>query len=222
MFSDTQKEGIRRFADRITPPTWQIVLKPQDELKEPGCLNIHIHIQGPDDEIYTDSFGNRCYPHKDSTGKIWHANKYGEIFSPNQIRPILGMIYGRMVFKDIKKSGCNCSGKVARIIVLLWPYLGDWKGTLIHELAHVAVYRYQACRTKAYNQKALFTNPWNIDLKSILMQERFLREGHHGLSFQKAFFSLTQRAIKEFGAEIPKDDVFWKTVKYELKSLSRS
>jgi len=133
-----------------------------------------------------------------------------------------GMLTDLETFTDLKTLEANRKGKVARIIVRLWPYLGDWKGTLIHELAHVAVYRYQACRNKDYTKKALFKSPWNIDLKSILIKERFLREGHHGKSFQKAFFTLTKRAIKQFGPQIPKDDVFWKTVKYELKSLPRS
>ncbi len=220
MFSDAQKERIRRFADRITPPTWQIVLEPRDERKEPGCLNIHIHIQGPKDEIYTDTFGNRCYPHKDTNGKIWYANQFGEVLSSNQIKPILGMIYGRMVFKELKKPGYNGSGKVANIIVKLWPYIDDWKVTLIHELAHVAVYRYQCCRTKSYKKKALFKRPWDIDLKSVIIQERFLHEGHHGPTFQKALRTLIQRAIKEFGTELPQNDVFWKSMFYEFKSLT--
>nr|MBC8363032.1 hypothetical protein [Candidatus Desulfatibia profunda] len=103
----------------------------------------------------------------------------------------------------------------------LWPYLGDWKGTLIHELAHVAVYRYQACRTKDYQNKTLFKNHWNIDIKSLLIKERFLREGHHGPSFQKAFITLSKRVIREFGAEIPYDDDLWKTLRYELEFLKR-
>ena len=222
MVSDAQKEEIRRFADRVTPQSWHIVLDPKDERIEPGVLNIHITIQEPEDEVYTDFFGGKCYPFEAGDGSICYANRYGNVFHRNQVKPILGMIYGRMVFKNLKALGCDRKGKIARIIVRLWPYLGDWKGTLIHELAHVAVYRYQACRTKDYRKKTLFKNFWNVDLKSLLVEERLLREGHHGLSFKKAFLSLTQRTIKEFGAEIPKNDVFWKTVKYELKSLSRS
>lgn len=220
--SDVQKEAMRRFADRITPQSWHIVLDPKDEQIQPGILNIHLSLQGPESEVYTNFLGRKCYPYEDRSGKIWYSDELGNVYHRNRVKPILGMIYGRMVFKDLKALGVNGKGKVARIIVRLWPYLGDWKGTLIHELAHVAVYRYQACRTKDYHQKTLFKNFWNVDLKSLLVEERLLREGHHGPSFKKAFFSLTQRAIKKFGAQIPKDDVFWQTVKYELKSLPKS
>ena len=222
MLSDAQKEEMRRFADQITPKSWHVVLDLKDERIEPGILNIHLSIQGPEREVYTDFFGRKCYPHEDRDGTIWYANRFGNVFHRDQVKPILGMIYGRMVFKDLKAFGVERKGKVARIIIRLWPYLGDWKGTLMHELAHVAVYRYQACRTKAYTKNILFKSSWNVDLKSLLIEERLLREGHHGLSFQKAFFTLTKRAIKEFGSQIPKDDVFWQTVKYELRSLSRS
>jgi hypothetical protein len=216
------KEVIRRFADQITPQSWHIVLDPEDEQMQPGVLNIHLSLQGPESEVYTNFWGRKCYPHEDRSGKIWYVDDLGNAYRRNQVKPILGMIYGRMVFKDLKALGVKRKGKVAKITVRLWPYLGDWKGTLIHELAHVAVYRYQAFRTKDYHKKTILKNFWNVDLKSLLVEERLLREGHHGPSFKKAFFSLTQRVIKEFGAEIPKDDVFWQTVKYELKSLPKS
>jgi hypothetical protein len=126
------------------------------------------------------------------------------------------MIYGRMVFKEITTPGRGRKGKVARISVRLWPYLGDWKETLIHELAHVAVYRYQAFRTKDYTHKALFRNPWNIDLKSLLIEQEILLEGHHGPSFQKAFFTLTRRVAREFRMDIS-DDHICKSLKNDLK-----
>lgn len=222
MPSDDPKEAIRHFADRITPQSWHIVLDSKDEKIHPGILNIHLSLQGPESEVYTNFWGRKCYPFEDRGGKIWYSDKLGNLYHRDQVKPILGMISGRMVFKDLKALGVNAKGKVARIIVRLWPYLGDWKGTLIHELAHVAVYRYQAYRTKDYHKKTLFKNFWNVDVKSLLVEERLLREGHHGPRFKKAFFSLAQRAIKEFGTEIPKDDVFWQTVKYELKSLPKS
>jgi len=221
MLSNAQKEEIRLFADRITPQSWNMMLDPKDERIEPTVLNIHLKIKGPQDEIYTDFFGRKCYPYEDRDGTIWYANSYGDTFQRNQVRPILGMISGRMVFSDLKTFGIGRKGKVASIIVCLWPYLGDWKGTLIHELAHVAVYRYHACRIKDYTHKALFKNPWNIDIKAILFKERVLREGHHGPSFQKAFLSITKRAIMEFAAELPRDDDLWKNLQYALLSLRR-
>jgi hypothetical protein len=219
--SGVQKETIRRFADRVTPLSWHIVLDPKDERLQAGILNIHLSLQGKNEQIYTDFLGRKCYPFEHKDGTIWYANRYGNVFHRHQVKPILGMIDGRMVFKDLKTLGVNRKGKVARIIVRLWPDLGDWKGTLIHELAHVAVYRYQACRTKDYYCKTLLKNHWHIDVKSLLIREKFLREGHHGPSFQKAFFTLSKRVIREFRAEIPYDDDLWKTLKYELEFLHR-
>lgn len=221
MFSDDQKEAIRRFADRVTPRSWHIVLDPKDERIQPGILNVHLSLQGPESEVYTDFLGRKCYPFKHKDGTIWYANRYGDVFHRREVKPILGMIDGRMVFNDLKTLGVNRKGKVARIIVRLWPYLGDWKGTVIHELAHVAVYRHQACRTKDYQNKTLFKSHWNIDVKTLLIREKFLREGHHGPSFQKAFFTLSKRVIREFGSEIPYDDDLWKTLRYELEFLKR-
>ncbi|MBL7181231.1 MAG: hypothetical protein ISS65_13645 [Desulfobacterales bacterium] len=221
MYSGAQKETIRRFADRVTPQSWHIVLEPKDERIQAGILNVHLSLQGPEKQVYTDFWGSKCYPFEHKDGTIWYANRYGNVFHRHQVKPILGMIDGRMVFKDLKTLGVNRKGKVARLIVCLWPYLGDWKGTLIHELAHVAVYRYQAFRTKDYQDMTLLKNHWNIDLKSLIIKERLLREGHHGPSFQKAFITLGKRVIREFGAEIPYDDDLWKTLRYELEFLKR-
>jgi hypothetical protein len=220
MSSSVQKEAIRRFADRVTPKSWHIVLDPKDERIQPGILNIQLSLRGPEEQIYTDFLGRKCYPFEHKDGSIWYANRYGDVFHRHQVRPILGMIDGRMVFKDIQTYRINCKGKVARIVIRLWPYLGDWKGTLIHELAHVAVYRYQAFRTKDYYNKTRFKNHWNIDLKFLLLKERLLSEGHHGPSFQQAFFTLSKRAIREFTTEIPYDDALWQTLRYELERLN--
>ena len=50
MLSDAQKQEMRRFADRITPKSWNVVLRAEDEIKEPGILNILISIQKPESE----------------------------------------------------------------------------------------------------------------------------------------------------------------------------
>lgn len=217
MLSDVQKEEIRRFADRITPKSWNVVLAPEDEIKEPGILNILISIQKPESEVFTDYFGNKCYPCESKDGIKYFENRYGDVFLKNQVKPALGMVSGRMVFKDLKAHVTDRKGNVAKITIKLWPYLGDWKGTLIHELAHVAVYRYNAFKTREYREKTLFKNPWNIDFKALFIRKTLLREGHHGPAFQRAFSTLAKRAIREFGAEIPPDDIFWITVRYELK-----
>ena len=35
MYSSVQREAIRRFADRVTPPSWHIALDPEDERIQP-------------------------------------------------------------------------------------------------------------------------------------------------------------------------------------------
>ena len=217
MLSDVQKQEMRRFADRITPKSWNVVLRSEDEIKAPGILNILISIQKPESEVFTDYFGNKCYPCESRDGIRYFENRYGDVFLKNQVKPALGMVSGRMVFKDLKTYMTGRKGKVAKITIKLWPYLGDWKGTLIHELAHVAVYRYYAFKTRDYRKKTLFKNPWDIDTKTLFIRKTLLREGHHGSTFQRAFSTLAKRAIREFGAQIPSDDVFWITVRYELK-----
>ncbi|MGD9105903.1 MAG: hypothetical protein PVJ50_09655 [Desulfobacterales bacterium] len=217
MLSDVQKEEIRWFADRITPKSWNIILRPEDEIEKPGVLNILISIQKPENEVFTDCFGNKCYPCESTRGIEYFENIYGDVFLKNQLRPALGMVSGRMVFKDLNSPMTDLKGKVAKIKIKLWPYLGDWKGTLIHELAHVAVYRYKAFKTKEYKNNALFKTPWSIDIKTLLIRKTLLREGHHGETFQRAFSALAKRAIREFGVDIPPDDIFWMTVRYELK-----
>ena len=221
MLSDVQKEEIRRFAHLITPKSWNVVLRLEDEIKKPCVLNILLSIQGPKSEVFTDYFGNKCYPCESKDGIKYFKNRYGDVFLKSQVKPALGMVSGRMVFKDPTPSGTECKGKVGKITIKLWPYLGDWKGTLIHELAHVAVYRYNAFKTREYRQKALFKDPWNIDSKTLLIKKTLLREGHHGPAFQRAFSTLAKRAIRNFGAEIPADDIFWITVRYELKQYER-
>ena len=217
MLSDVQKQEIRRFADRITPKNWNVVLRPEDEIEAPGILNILISIQKPESEVFTDYFGNKCYPCESKDGIRYFENRYGDVFFKNQVKPALGMVSGRMIFKDLKTYMTDRKGKMAKIKIKLWPYLGDWKGTLIHELAHVAVYRYKALKTGEYRKKALFQNPWEIDTKTLFIHGTLLREGHHGSAFQRAFSSLAKRAIREFGAQIPPEDMFWITVRCELK-----
>ena len=219
--TSVKNEEIQRFANRITPKSWNVVLRPEDEIKEPGVLNILISIQKPETEVFTDYFGNKCYPYESKDGIKIFVNRYGNVFFKHQVKPALGMVSGRMVFKDLKSTRAERKGKVAKITIKLWPYLGDWKGTLIHELAHVAVYRYNAFKTREYREKILLKSPWNIDPKTLFLKKTLQREGHHGPTFQRAFSTLAKRAIREFGAEIPSDDIFWITIRYEMTKYKK-
>ena len=219
MTSTFKKEKIRRFAERITPKSWNIILHEKDALETAGVLNILLSIQGQYTQVYTDIYGNKCYEYKGRCGEKYFTNKYGDVFHKNQVKPVLGMVLGRMTFKEIKPFGNDKRGKVANIIVQLWPHLGDWRVTLVHELAHVAVYRWRAFMTKDYDKKGLFKMHLGENLRARIIKEQLTMESHHGPRFQKALLSLVKRAIREFGEEIPEDDVFWKTLKFELKSF---
>ena len=92
---------------------------------------------------------------------------------------------------------------------------------MVHELAHVAVYRWRAFVTKDYKKQGLFKRYIGENLRTSIIRERLSMENHHGLMFKKALLSLAKRAIREFGEEISEDDVFWKTLKFELESFMK-
>ena len=221
MISAFDKEEIRRFADRITPKSWNIILDQKDALETPGVLNIFLSIQGQENQVYTDIYGYKCYEFEGKDGENYFANRYGDVFHKNEIKPVLGMVLGRMTFKELKSFGVDKKGKVAKIIVQLWPYLGDWRGTLVHELAHVAVYRWRAFMSKDYRKEGLFKSYFGENLRVSLIKQQLAMEDHHGPRFQKALLSLVKRATREFGKEIPKDNVFWKTLEFELELFMR-
>ena len=116
MTSTFNKEKIRRFAERITPKSWNIILHQKDTLEMAGVLNILLSIQGQDSQVYADSYGNRCYDFKGKCGEKYFANKYGDVFHKDQIKPVLGMVLGRMAFKELKSFEGDKKGKVAKII----------------------------------------------------------------------------------------------------------
>lgn len=218
------EEKIRRFAERITPKSWNVVLQEKDALETAGMLNVILSIQGQDTQVYADIYGNKCYEYKGRCGEKYFVNKYGDVLHKNQVKPVLGMVLGRMTFKELKFFGGDKGykkGKVAKIIVQLWPHLGDWRVTLVHELAHVAVYRWRAFMTKDYKKQGLFKKHPGENLRASIIKEQLTLERHHGPRFQKALLSLVKRTIREFGEEIPEDDVFWKTLKFELETFMK-
>jgi hypothetical protein len=221
MTSAFNKEKMRRFAERITPKSWNIILHEKDALETSGVLNILLSIQRQDSQVYADRYGNKCYEYEGRCGEKYFANKYGDVLHKNQVKPVMGMVLGRMTFKELKSFGGDKKGRVAKIIVQLWPDLGDWRVTLVHELAHVAVYRWRAFMTKDYKKQGLFKRHVGEKLRTSIIREQLSMENHHGPRFKKALLSLAKRAIREFGGEISEDDVFWKTLKFELESFMK-
>lgn len=98
VLSDVQKQEMRRVADRITPKSWNVVLRPEDEIKAPGILNILISIQKPESEVSQIISGINATRVK--AGMVSDILKTDRVtfFLKNQIKPALGMVSGRMVF----------------------------------------------------------------------------------------------------------------------------
>ena len=92
---------------------------------------------------------------------------------------------GGMLFSNLKDIGIDHKGSVAQVVVQLWPYSGDWKEALIHELAHVAVYRCLAFRMKTYKDEPRMTLP-----------EADYEQDPHGVTFKKAFSIMKKRSRK--------------------------
>lgn len=68
---------------------------------------------------------------------------------------------------------------------------------------------------------SLFKRHPGENLRASIIKEQLTMESHHGPRFQKALLSLAKRTIREFGEEIPEDDIFCKTLKFELESFIR-
>jgi len=109
LFTDIEREEIRKFAERITPPSWNVFLDFKKRRKDPGILNISLDIRDAHDE-------------KDS---IFQA-----------------AVRGWMSFCD----------RIGYVHVVIQPYVTDWQGLIIHEFAHLAVYRWVAYKTKVYRK----------------------------------------------------------------------
>jgi hypothetical protein len=58
------------------------------------------------------------------------------------------------------------------------------------------------------------------NLRTNIIREQLSMENHHGPRFQKALLSLAKRFIREFREEIPENDVFWDTLRFELESFT--
>ena len=159
-----QQEEMRQFMDRITPNNWNIFTL------ETG-------------KYICDVAGtlNVLLILKDYTPE-------DDLFTVARVR-------GPMSF--VRLNGIM----TAKIEVWIYPH-GDlhkeagtsWKGTIIHELAHVAVYRCVASKKKAHKTEGVI---------SLLDVE----EEPHGPTFQRALTVMLNRAIAEFGDEVLEDGV---------------
>ena len=153
--------------------------------------------------------------------KVSHSYEYNKTEKFEESLTETDVTRDKELIKELKSFGVDKKGKVAKITVQLWPHLGDWRSTLVHELAHIAVYRWRAFMTKDYKKGSLSKSYHDENLRMSLIKEQLTMEDHHGPRFQKALLSLTKRALREFGEEIPEHDVFWNSLKFELESFMK-
>jgi len=167
---------IRRFADRITPGRWKMILDAREAILENGLLNVLLNIEAEEHQVFRDPDGNTC----DSS-------------RPGATPRIAG-ISGGMLFTDLRERGVDPPGKVAQVVIRLWPYYGDWHGALIHELAHLAVYRWQAWKMKVHLKQGM-----------ILIKPGAGEEDDHGRAFTKALSAINRRAAGTESARLEPD-----------------
>ena len=118
MFPNAEKIKIKDFAERITPPNWNISIDDATLKGGPGILNI----------------------------RLFFINRHHE-------EPLkAGEAHGPMRFYK----------GAARTELWLYPHGREhneagwsWEGTIIHELAHIAVTRLIALKTKRHKQNTV-------------------------------------------------------------------
>ena len=139
------KERMLRFANRITPPNWNVWC---DSLSEPivdrGILNIRL--------------GAFPYPPDDGRNLAGATERCGIIYM------------GGHTYSHIK----------------IFPTQGDWPGTVVHELAHIAVYRRLSLINKPYKEELGFATC------------KMFNEDEHGQRFDRALEFLRLRMMDEY------------------------
>jgi hypothetical protein len=113
---------------------------------------------------------------------------------------LLGAVIGPMSFVRLNNV------MTARVEVCMYLneaielFDADWRTTLIHELAHVAEFRWMAFRKKAHRTEG------DVGVSD-------LEEVQHGPVFQRALVVMLNRAVAAFGEHVMVDDVLPETVR---------
>ena len=181
-WTDAEQEKVRLLADRITPKSWHIMADPGDFKFIPGTLNINFWF------LYSD-YGD---------GDYIDDCRLGEVHGPMYVYPIS---FFKDQFRDaeeaVKKYG---DGFIANVEIRIYPSGAFWdlEGTVIHELAHVAVARYQMWQQKPQKNNMSFALEREDDM--------------HGPLFQRFYRIMLNRTKKVFGEEMVKHQ--WKHLTY--------
>jgi len=168
--SDIEKEKIRKFADTITPYNWNVVLTPKHDRLEPGMLNILLNFKSSSYDVYLDGTGQTCY--SDERG----------------VETCRKMIPGGMLFMDLRDIGIDRNGKVAQIVVHIWPQHQQLKKVLLQELGRVVLIRRMAFRTKAFKEQG-----------TMVVKEDIQDPAAHQEALDHAVTLLSKRALRAYG-----------------------
>ena len=171
-FSEIDKERIRQFGNIITPPNWNFYTSNEDFKYIPWTLNIFFWFIEDEEDPYANE-------------------RLGEVHGPVRIEPIsLWADCSERAAAILEKYG---DGYVSVAEIRFYPNsIIDLEGTLIHELAHLAVSRLNMRKQK----------PWKNNLPFCI--ER-IEDDMHGPIFQKFWRVMINRAKKVFGEERVKD-----------------
>lgn len=173
MLSNDAKEEIRDFADRITPENWNIILHPFDAQVKPGVFNVFIRIGDEDEDMPADR----------------DEREYANLEEEN--RPCPGGVTGGLLFSDLRERGVEEEGRVSQAVILIWPYMGDWRSRLVRELARLAAYRRRALRLKAHRSE-----------ETVIIRPEFPGEELEDPAFSSAYSLLIKRTEETFGHKV--------------------
>jgi hypothetical protein len=186
-------QKLKAFADRITPPNWNICIGPRDHRYEPGTLNICLKILSE---------------------KEWCARLTGDLNGDFHAR-VEGLMhfYPISILKSRDPRAEDVFGKhgeslIGEILLELYPELGTEESTLdalVHELAHIAVVRRKA--QKVGRETRFRQGEIDHDIEG---------ESEEGPLFQRAFRLLIIRTEKVIGKECTEE--MWRSLKvYESR-----
>jgi hypothetical protein len=171
-FSESDIDDMVRFANLITPPTWNVFAHPEGRIIRPTFLNIELSVLTID-EMDEDE------------GK---KNASGFVRSPMRYEKLSALASARGWTPDDYKDWCDIlkrfgDGTVASVHLDLCPYRGDWKGTMVHELAHIA-----ETRRKAQKEK-----PFRHAIHGVAVGRTVESESQHDPIFLRAFATMIKR-----------------------------
>jgi hypothetical protein len=193
-FSERDTADMALFANLITPPTWNVFVHEEDRIIRPTFLNIKLC-------ILTEAEMNEDKRTEDAMGFVpavagyIKISQYVDTLRENLAEESckeLDLLYNQLGFETSQKEYEDWNdvlkrfgdGTVASAQLILCPYRGDWKGTIVHELAHIAEPRLEAQKKKLSANALIFPS----------------ESKEHGPLFLKALARMINRAEAVFSS----------------------